>query len=170
VTSPRIRSVAPADLPFLREMLYEAAFWRPGSERPPVEEGLLRPDLAGLLSGWGRPGDVGVVAESAEGSPLGAAWYRFWSEDDHSYGYVSPRIPELGIAVRAEARGGGIGARLLRALLAEGHRRGVAELSLSVEPDNPAARLYERVGFRPLGAVDGAVTMLAPTAPTEEPA
>ena len=130
-------------------MLYEAAFWRQTGQRPPLEEGLARPDLAGLLSGWGRPGDAAVVAESAEGRPLGAAWYRFGSEDDHSYGYVSPRIPELGIAVRGEARGRGIGTLLLRALLAEARRSGVAELSLSVERDNPAARLYARVGFRP---------------------
>lgn len=144
-------------------MLYEAAYWRPGRERPPLEEGLARPDLIGLLADWGRPGDAGVVAESADTGPLGAAWYRFWSEGDHSYGYVSPRIPELGIAVRPEARGRGIGSRLLLALLAEGRRRGVAELSLSVERDNPAARLYTRVGFRPIGAAGGAITMVAPT-------
>ena len=52
-------------------MLYEAAFWRQTGQRPPLEEGLARPDLAGLLSGWGRPGDAAVVAESAEGRPLG---------------------------------------------------------------------------------------------------
>ena len=165
MATARIRPASAADLPFLREMLFEAGFWRPGAARPALEEGLARPDLAKLLAGWGRPGDAGVVAESAGGPPLGAAWYRFWSEADHSYGFVSPGVPELGIAVRAEARGSGVGEQLLRALLEEAARRGVPELSLSVERDNPAARLYERVGFRQVGVRGGALTMVAPAAP-----
>jgi ribosomal protein S18 acetylase RimI-like enzyme len=161
VETLRIRPAAPRDLPFLREMLFEAGFWRPGRARPALAEGLARPDLAKLLAGWGRPGDFGVVAESAEGGPLGAAWYRFWSEADHSYGFVSPDVPELAIGVRAEARGAGVGERLLRALLAAAAGRGVGQLSLSVERDNPALRLYERVGFRRAGEEGGALTLVA---------
>jgi ribosomal protein S18 acetylase RimI-like enzyme len=163
VSRARIRLAEAKDLPFLREMLFEAGFWRPGGERPPLAEALARPDLAKLLAGWGRHGDTGVIAEDAAARPVGAAWYRFWSDADHSYGYVSPEVPELGIAVRAEARGSGVGELLLRALLAEAGRRGVAELSLSVERDNPAARLYERVGFQRVGEVGGAFTMRAPS-------
>jgi len=33
---------------------------------------------------------------------------------------------------------------------------------LSVEPDNPARRLYERYGFQVVGTVDGSLTMLLP--------
>jgi GNAT superfamily N-acetyltransferase len=160
VTAPRIRRAVPADLPFLREMLYEAAFWRPDAERPPLEEGLARPDLAPLLAGWGRRGDVGLVAEHAA-RPLGACWYRLWSEADHTYGFVAPEIPELGIAVRGGERGRGVGGLLLRALLAEARSEGVTGLSLSVEFDNPAARLYERAGFRRVGTRGGAFTMVA---------
>ncbi len=35
-------------------------------------------------------------------------------------------------------------------------------LSLSVEPDNPARRLYERHGFQVIGTVKGSLTMLLP--------
>lgn len=35
------------DLAFVREMLYEAAFWRPAIDRPPLEAALSEPDLAG---------------------------------------------------------------------------------------------------------------------------
>jgi len=31
---------------------------------------------------------------------------------------------------------------------------------LSVEPDNPARRLYERFGFQQVGDADGSLTML----------
>ncbi len=152
-----------ADLPFLREMLFEAAFWRPSAERPPLSEGLARPDLAKLLAGWGRPGDTAMIAESSGRERLGAAWYRFWSEDDHSYGYVGPAVPELAIGVRAEARRRGVGETLLLALLAHAGAQGVEEISLSVELDNPALRLYERLGFRRVGRVGGAWTLVART-------
>ena len=150
-----------ADLPFLREMLFEAAFWRPGEERPPLSEELARPDLAKLLAGWGRPGDTAMIAESSGHERLGAAWYRFWSDADHSYGYVRPAVPELAIGVRAEARRLGVGEALLRALLAHASAQGVEEISLSVEFDNPALRLYERLGFRRVGRLGGAWKLVA---------
>lgn len=45
-------------------------------------------------------------------------------------------------------RGRGVGSRLLDALIAAGRVRGLPSLSLSVEPENYARRLYERVGFQ----------------------
>jgi len=159
--SVHIRAGAAGDLAFLREMLFEAAFWRPGAPRPALEAGLARPDLARLLAGWGRPGDSARIAESAARERLGAAWYRFYTEADHSYGFVAPEVPELGIAVRAAQRGRGIGMQLLRELLSHAARAGVAQLSLSVEADNPALRLYERCGFRHVGRVGGAFTLVA---------
>ncbi len=142
-------------------MLFEAAFWRPSLTRPRLEVGLLRPELAKLLLGWGRPGDTALLAVSTAARSLGAAWYRFWSKDDHSYGFVSEQIPELAIGVRQEARRQGIGGLLLRALLDEAGRQGIAQVSLSVELDNPALRLYERLGFEKMGREGDAWTMVA---------
>jgi RimJ/RimL family protein N-acetyltransferase len=156
----RIRPAHAADVPFLRQMLFEAAFWREGAPRPDLEQGLARPDLAKLLAGWGRGGDAAVIAESSAGDPLGAAWYRFWSAENHSYGFVAPDVPELGLAVQADFRRQGLGERLLRALLGEAGRAGIGRLSLSVEFENPAQRLYRRVGFRSVGQVGEAWTML----------
>lgn len=155
-----VRVATREDLPFLRRMLFEAAFWRPESERPGIDEGLRRSDLAPLLEGWGRAGDTAVVAESGRHVPLGAAWYRTWSDAHHSYGYVDATVPELGIGVRADARGRGVGSQLLRALLERAAADGVARVSLSVELDNPAVRLYQRLGFRPVARVGGAWTMV----------
>jgi GNAT superfamily N-acetyltransferase len=159
-----VRPGSISDLPFLEEMLFEAAYWRPSVPRPPLEVGLRRPDLAKLLHGWGREGDTAFLAVSASARSLGAAWYRFWSNADHSYGFVSEHIPELAIGVKQEARNRGVGRLLLQELLAEAGRQGISQISLSVEVENPALRLYERLGFEKIGRKGNAWTMVANTA------
>jgi ribosomal protein S18 acetylase RimI-like enzyme len=56
------------------------------------------------------------------------------------------------LAVRPAFRGRGLGEALLHAVFAEFARRGVREVRLKVDADNPtgAVRLYERVGMREL--------------------
>ena len=63
----------------------------------------------------------------------------------------TPEPDELlmdGICVAAEARGQGLGTRLLRALCDHGRELGLARVRLDVIDTNPGARrLYEREGF-----------------------
>jgi GNAT superfamily N-acetyltransferase len=153
----RIRGAVSGDVAFLRRMLYEAAFWRPESERPPLEVALAQPELRPYVDGWGRPGDRGVLAIEA-GRPLGAAWYRFFVSEAPGPGFLTPEVPELTIAVVRERRGEGIGSALLDGLVDRAREDGLGALALSVEPDNPARRLYERAGFVKV-AEDGAWTM-----------
>ena len=91
---------------------------------------------------------------------MGAAWYRFWSAENHSYGFVAPDVPELGLAVRSGFRRRGVGARLLRALLEQAAEKGIRQVSLSVELENPAQQLYQRMGFQRVGRVGGAWTLI----------
>jgi GNAT superfamily N-acetyltransferase len=112
-----LRLATPADLGFMREMLYEAVCWRPNGPRPPIDDVLAVPELAKVLAGWGRDGDTAVIAELDDGTLAGAAWYRLWTSEDHSYGFVDAETPELGIAVRPDARQKGIGTALLESLL-----------------------------------------------------
>jgi ribosomal protein S18 acetylase RimI-like enzyme len=158
-------SVAPGgerDLLFLREMLYEAAFWRRGvggSSRPSLDEAVTSPDLALYVDAWGRPGDRALLALHGD-RPLGAVWYRLFAADEPGYGFVDEGTPELSIGVLATERGRGVGSALLAAALAQAALDGQKQVSLSVEPDNPALRLYERFGFARLELADGAWTMV----------
>jgi ribosomal protein S18 acetylase RimI-like enzyme len=63
----------------------------------------------------------------------------------------------------AEARGQGIGCTLLGALIARARSDRVPQLSLSVEKDNPALKLYESAGFEIVGTVGNAWTMRVAT-------
>src|SRR5262245_11471038 len=100
-----------SSLPFLKAMLFEAFFWDPAVPRPPVEEFLSEPEPRKLLASWGRPGDRALIAWEG-GHPTGAAWYRSWTEENHSYGFVDAATPEIGIGVQAKHRSKGIGRAL----------------------------------------------------------
>lgn len=55
------------------------------------------------------------------------------------------------IAVRPEARGRGLGSRLLKRYIAAARRRGVRRIFLEMRASNPAHALYSRCGFAPIG-------------------
>ena len=129
-------------------MLGEAAVWRPDKPTPTAEQVMADPRYAMYLAGWPRQGDYGLVAE--QDGPLGAAWFRTYTEMSHGHGFVAGNVPELSIAVIASRRGEGIGRRLLRGLVEASVAQGHLALSLSVNENNPARDLYEAVGFEPV--------------------
>lgn len=142
-----LREAQLSDLPFLRKMLYEAVFWRTGAGKPSLEEGLAYPDVSKSLADWGnRDGDTAVVA-TADSSPVGAAWYRYWSDDNFIRGYVDERTPVLVIAVQRDYRRQGIGADMIAWLIDRAASQSIRSISLCVSKDNHALRLYRRQGF-----------------------
>jgi ribosomal protein S18 acetylase RimI-like enzyme len=150
-----VRRADARDVPLLRAMLYEAFAWRGDQSIPPIEEALALPDVARYVDGWGRAGDLGVVTDG----DTGAVWIRLFTEADHGYGFVATDVPELSIGVGADERGHGVGTALLEELLAQARAAGHPAVSLSVDTDNPAVRLYERLGFVRVGYVGTSWTM-----------
>ena len=154
-----VRPAEAHDGDFLAEMLVAAAFWRPDGPSGSLTEVLREPQLAHYVAGWPRAGDLGVIALDDQ-QPVGAAWVRLFPESDPGYGFVDDATPELSMGVARAWRGHGVGTRLLDALIAAAREEGLASVSLSVEPDNHARRLYERAGFRQVDEVSGSLTML----------
>ncbi len=158
-TSFDLREAVPEDRDFLTDMVLLAVNWQPGRELS-REDLLQRPELSHYVSGWRRPTDLGLIAMSHDGAPVGAAWLRQLTADDPGYGYVADDVPELAMAIVPGWRGRGVGRALLRALVAEAQSRAVRAVSLSVERANPAARLYADEGFRVVRSADEADTMV----------
>jgi ribosomal protein S18 acetylase RimI-like enzyme len=156
----KTRTATINDLSFLKKMLFEASYWRQNISKPDFKQGLQRADLKYLLEDWGRKGDTGIIAEDNHNNPIGAAWYRFWTEEKHSYGYISESIPELTLAVSEEWRGKGIGRELIKRLIAEAKNQNLTKVSLSVEKENFALNLYQKVGFKVYIDNPGDYTML----------
>ena len=149
-----IRKASGRDAPFLRDMVKHAYYWRWG------EPATADVPASRYVEGWGRPGDRGLILID-ESFPVGAAWYRLFTEERPGYGFVDERTPELTIAVVPSKRGRGFGEELLSALLEQARSDGHDAMSLSVEKDNPAVKLYERFGFQQVREADSTVVMRA---------
>lgn len=154
-----LRRAGAKDASFLEAMLVEAINWDPQRRPLTSEQVFAQPEHRHYVDGWPRHDDLGLVAENRAGKAIGAAWLRFFGADDPGYGFVAPGIPEVTIAVVDSARGLGIGTALLAALEEAARDRGIRALSLSVEPANPAARLYQRRGYVQVGVSGGAHTL-----------
>jgi len=141
----RCRPAGTKDFTFLATMLGEAAVWRPDKPTPTAEQVMADPRYALYLAGWPRHGDYGLVAE--QDGPVGAAWYRTFTEATYGHGFVAEDVPELSTAVIASRRHEGIGRRLLIGLIEASVAQGCRALSLSVAENNPARGLYESAGF-----------------------
>jgi GNAT superfamily N-acetyltransferase len=83
--------------------------------------------------------EFGVVC-TADGEPTGVVWVTHFPAEAPGYGFVRADVPELSVCVLPGYRGAGLGADL-------------------VEEGNPARRLYERSGFRPVGAEPGTLLL-----------
>jgi GNAT superfamily N-acetyltransferase len=115
-----IRPLQPDDEPFQWDMGWEAITMNAEARAAGRDTVMALPQVRRNLVDLGRPGDGGVVAVTADGARLGAAWYRLFSAEEPGWGFIAVHVPVLAIGVVPEARGRGIGGALLDALLALG--------------------------------------------------
>ena len=153
----KIRSLTSADQLLLWEMLHLATFVPPGYP-PPERSTLEHSDSAKYVRDWGRVNDSGFVAIDANNQPLGAVWLRLFVGEEKGISYIDDFTPELGIAIFPEYRGQGIGTSLLTRLI-ETSSASYEQISLSVMGENPAVRLYQRLGFEVVARVGPGLVM-----------
>lgn len=139
----KVRIFRTPDRACLPEFLYQAIFIPEGVEAPPRSI-INDPKIFAYIKDFStQSGDLGVVAEQ-NGQIIGAAWTRII----HAYGHINAETPELAISILPEFRGYGIGTKLLKKLFIVLRANGYVWTSLSVQKDNPAVRLYKRLGYR----------------------
>ncbi|WP_282778994.1 GNAT family N-acetyltransferase [Nocardia sp. CC201C] len=143
-----LRASTSDDQPFLARMLIEAA--HASGHLLTLDELPGTPDSYRYVADWGGPTDLGVIAQDAHGTPVGAAWVRLFDRSVASPAFVDDHTPELTIATTAATRGRGLGTALLRQLQDTAAQAGVRSLALGVHRDNqPAQRLYRTQGWTP---------------------
>jgi ribosomal protein S18 acetylase RimI-like enzyme len=140
----QLRPLVAADQDRLWRWLHVALWDPPPAPLRPIEV-LHSPPVRIYAEDWGKPGDLGVVAE-IDGQPIGACWMRLLPEGV-GLASIDARTPQLGIALEPAFQRKGYGEKLMRAALAAAKAHGYQQVSLTVHPQNPAISLYERCGF-----------------------
>ncbi|NUM53677.1 MAG: GNAT family N-acetyltransferase [Candidatus Hydrogenedentes bacterium] len=112
---------------------------------PAGAESFVRTAAEGAY-GMTRPGFIRLLRRS--GTPVAAV---VGCEAAPGIGFV------LQVVVRPEAQGQGIGTQLMREIAQCFRDAGLSRVALGVTNDNPARRLYERLGFRKIMPVNAYV-------------
>ena len=137
---------------FFHELFHSSLYKPPGEPQIPFER-IRQPDLRRYYEYWGKDDDLGFII-LRDGEEIGGIWSRKFSEEFPGYGFVSADVAELGIAIKKEYRGNGVGGKLMEHFLDALRERGDKQVSLSVNGDNHAAQWYQRMGFHTV-AFDG---------------
>lgn len=147
----QVRHMRPDEYALLGDFLLLAIFVPEGQECVVSREQVMADALCrGFVEGFGTRGDDACLVAEMQGEVVGACWVR----TTRVYGHVDDRTPAFAVSVKRGLRGRGIGGSLMRAMLDELDSGGCERATLSVQKENPALRLYERLGFRIVG--DGA--------------
>ena len=137
------RELDPSEYDLLKDFLYEAIFV-PEGVAPPDRSIIELPELALYYEDFGSgPADHCIAAED-DGSVVGLVWSRIMND----YGHVDDETPSLAISVLAGHRERGIGTQLLQRMIGLLRERGYKKVSLAVQKENYAVRMYEKEGFR----------------------
>ena len=143
-----IRALKEEEYPLLEIFLYEAIYQRENETKLPFEI-IKDHHLNKYIAEFGKGNDICLVAEEDK-SVIGMVWTRLYSEDNKGYGFVDGKTPELSIAILKDYRGIGVGTTLMKSILNLLREEKYSQVSLSVQKDNYAYKLYEQVGFRVL--------------------
>lgn len=138
-----IRPIKRNEIMLLTDFVYEAVFL-PESEPRPPRTLIQNPQIWAYIDDFGnRPHDYCLVAES-DHIIVGAVWVR----GGCAYGAVAPEIPECAVSIYPQYRNLGIGTALMCEMLKLLKTNNYTKLSLSVDKNNYAVKLYRKVGFR----------------------
>lgn len=148
MTTLHVRPLTAADQDKLWHWLHVALWDPPPAGLRPIEV-LQSPGVRVYAEQWGRPTDIGRVAQ-IDGVDAGACWMRLLPEGV-GLASVDAQTPQLGIALEPAFQHRGWGGPLMLDALAAARAAGYRQVALTVHPQNPARALYERCGFRTIG-------------------
>ena len=137
-----IREIQKQEYPLLDNFLYEAIFVPEGIE-PPPKTIITSPELQVYVERFGESKDDWGLAAEVVGKIVGAVWVRIMND----YGHIDDETPSLAISLYKEYRGFGIGTAMMKEILALLKSHGYSRVSLSVQKDNYAAKMYLKIGF-----------------------
>ncbi|WP_207916405.1 bifunctional GNAT family N-acetyltransferase/NUDIX hydrolase [Iodobacter fluviatilis] len=156
------RPIQSSDQALIWDLLHIALWDPPPSGLRPKE--VLNDERVRIYAAdWGKDGDVGVMALLGT-HVIGACWMRLLPRQQ-GLAWIDETTPQLAIALFADYQQQGYGSGLLRSALDSARATGYRQVSLTVHPENPAKRLYEKYGFQEVGQRNGYCLMLCKLGP-----
>ena len=143
-----IRELKKSEYDVLNKFLYHAIFIPEGIE-PPPESIILQPELQVYVKDFGKSPHDKAFAAVHDDNIIGAVWVRIMDD----YGHIDDYTPSLAISVLPDYRNIGIGTDLLKAILTE-LKNNYERVSLSVQKENYAFRMYRKLGFETISETD----------------
>jgi ribosomal protein S18 acetylase RimI-like enzyme len=135
-----VREMQPNEYFLLNDFLYNAIFI-PQGVTPPPKNIIEQEELQVYVKDFGKQkDDVALVAE-IDGKIIGAVWARIMND----YGHIDNDTPSLAISIYKNYRG--IGTSLMRNMISLLKYRGYKRVSLAVQKENYAVKMYKRIGF-----------------------
>ena len=138
-----IRKIRKEEYYLLEDFLYEAIFIPAGAEKP-SKEIIKNEELQVYIKNFGTYKDDNCVIAEYNDKIVGACWTRIMND----YGHIDNETPSFAISLYEEYRGKGIGTELMKSMLMLLKNKGYKRASLSVQKNNYAVKMYEKVGFK----------------------
>lgn len=140
----RFRLITAEDHNFLMQMLYEATI---ASEQTFDLDNIENsPHSYAYIENFPKAGELGIIAESTDGTAVGAAWLRIFPEGD------KPGVsgPELTIAIVPSYRRQHLAKRIMAHLYKAASELNIKTLKLGVYQKNlPAIEFYKNDDWEP---------------------
>ena len=140
------RPFTKADLPVMKDLLYAAIFIPEGTE-PPSQDVLEIPEVDVYIKDFGTKKDDYCLLAELDGKIIGGVWVRILADEIKGFGNIDSETPEFSISVFKEYQNMGIGTKLMSQMIDLMKTKNYKQLSLSVQKENYAARMYKKLGF-----------------------
>jgi len=138
-----IRKIRRNEIALLSDFLYEAIFIPEGAFLPPRSI-IESEDLQVYIRNFGESVHDHCLVAELDGKIVGAVWVRIMND----YGHIDHQTPSLAISLYKDYRGRGFGTQLLRQMLDWLRHEGYKKVSLSVQKENFALKMYQKAGFK----------------------
>ena len=145
-----IRELKTKEVTILEDMLYEAIY-QPDETNLISREIIKLPEISVYIDNFGqKENDYCLVAE-LDGKIIGAVWTRILAGKIKGYGNIDDKTPEFAISLYREYRKQGIGTLLMKSMILYLAKKGYSQTSLSVQKENYAWKMYQKLGFEVIG-------------------
>ncbi len=145
-----IRKIKTKEVKILEDMLYESIY-QPDESNPISREIINIPKVNAYIDNFRQKKDDYCLVAELNSQIIGAVWVRILSDEIKGYGNVDDKTPEFAISLFQKYRKQGIGTLLMKKMISYLVEKGYSQTSLSVQKENYAVRMYQKLGFEIIG-------------------